>query len=134
MAGWSSRPTGSAAPIATPSVFGLSIGPDWSFVGSLFGLRERLEAYDRDAITFSALMERRFSERLSGNLGPVLDFGSIGPPGGTLTPYQIAGFQFGGRYDGTDSLLDPAKGYRVSGTLTPVLVLQRLRAPSRRCG
>lgn len=102
-----------------PSVFGLSIGPDWSFIGSLFGLRERLEAYDRDAITFSALMERRFSERLSANLGPVLDFGSIGPPGGTLTPYQILGFQFGGRYDGTDSLLDPAKGYRVSGALTP---------------
>ncbi|MFC7477418.1 autotransporter assembly complex family protein [Dankookia sp. GCM10030260] len=102
-----------------PSVFGLSIGPDWSFIGSLFGLRERLEAYDRDAITFSALMERRFSERISANLGPVLDFGSIGPPGGTLTPYQILGVQFGGRYDGTDSLLDPARGYRVSGTLTP---------------
>ena len=100
-----------------PSVFGLNIGPDWSFVGSLFGLRERLEAYDRDAITFSALMERRFSERLSGNLGPVLDFGSIGPPGGTLTPYQILGFQFGGRYDGTDSLLDPAQ--RLPGRAAP---------------
>jgi translocation and assembly module TamA len=102
-----------------PAVFGLNLGPQWSFVGSLFGLRERLEAYDRDAITFSALMERRFSEKLSLNAGPVLDFGSIGPPGGTLTPYQILGIQFGGRYDGTDSLLDPARGWRVNGTLTP---------------
>ena len=102
-----------------PAVFGLNIGPDWSFLGSLFGLRERLEAYDRDAITFAALLERRFSERLSGNLGPVLDFGSIGPPGGSLTPYQILGFQFGGRYDGTDSLLDPARGWRANGALTP---------------
>jgi len=102
-----------------PSVFGLDIGPDFSFVGSLFGLRERLEAYDRNAVTFSALIERRFSERLSVNAGPVLDFGDIGPPDGTLTPYQILGFQLGGRYDGADSLLDPAKGYRVSGALTP---------------
>lgn len=102
-----------------PAVFGLNIGPDWSFVGSLFGLRERLEAYDRDAITFSALLERRFSDRLSLNAGPVLDFGSIGPPGGSLSAYQILGVQFGGRYDGTDSLLDPARGFRVNGALTP---------------
>ena len=64
-------------------------------------------------------MERRFSERLSANAGPVLDFGSIGPPDGKLTPYEILGFQLGGRYDGADSLLDPSKGWRVSGTLTP---------------
>jgi translocation and assembly module TamA len=102
-----------------PAVFGLNIGPEWSFVGSLWGLRERLEAYDRDAITFAALMERRFSQRLSLNAGPVLDFGSSGPPGGPLTPYQILGVQLGGRYDGTDSLLDPARGFRVTGTLTP---------------
>ncbi|MBK1657809.1 outer membrane protein assembly factor [Paracraurococcus ruber] len=102
-----------------PSVFGLGLGPEWSFVGSLFGLRERLEAYDRDAVTASALLERRFSERLTLNAGPVVDFGSSGPPGGTLTPYQIAGVQFGGRWDGTDSLLDPARGWRANGALTP---------------
>ncbi|MDO9708211.1 autotransporter assembly complex protein TamA [Paracraurococcus lichenis] len=102
-----------------PAVFGLNIGPDWAFIGSLYGLRERLEAYDRDAVTFSALLERRFSERLTGNIGPVLDFGSSGPPGGTLTPYQIAGVQVGGRWDAADSLLDPARGWRVNGTLTP---------------
>ncbi|TCZ55103.1 autotransporter assembly complex protein TamA [Roseicella aquatilis] len=102
-----------------PAFFGLGLGPDWAFIGNLWGLRERLEAYDRDAITFSGLAERRFSERLSGNLGPVLDFGSIGPPGGPLTPYEILGLQFGGRYDGTDSLLDPARGVRVGGAVTP---------------
>jgi translocation and assembly module TamA len=102
-----------------PHVFGLGFGPQWSFIGSIWYLRERLEAYDRDAITLSALLERRYSRRLSFNFGPVLDFGSSGPPGGTLTPYQIAGVQFGTRYDGTDSLLDPARGWRVNGTLTP---------------
>ncbi|RAI60227.1 outer membrane protein assembly factor [Roseicella frigidaeris] len=102
-----------------PDVFGFGLGPQWSFIGSAWYLRERLEAYDRDAVTLSALLERRLSRRFSFNFGPVLDFGSSGPPGGTLTPYQIAGVQFGTRYDGTDSLLDPSRGWRVNGTLTP---------------
>ncbi|MBC4016846.1 autotransporter assembly complex protein TamA [Siccirubricoccus deserti] len=102
-----------------PGALDRLLGPDWSLLGNAAALRERLDAYDRDAITASLLVERRVSERLSYNLGPVMDFGSIGPPDGKLDPYQIAGFQFGGRYDGADSLLDPSKGYRVSGTLTP---------------
>nr|WP_256476256.1 BamA/TamA family outer membrane protein [Siccirubricoccus soli] len=102
-----------------PAMLSAWLGPDWSLLANAALLRERLEAYDRDAITASVLAERKISERLSANLGPVMDFGSIGPPDGKLTPYQIAGIQFGARYDGTDSLLDPSRGWRVTGTLTP---------------
>jgi translocation and assembly module TamA len=102
-----------------PGALDTLLGPDWSLLGSAAALRERLDAYDRDAITASLLVERRVSDRLSYNLGPVMDFGSIGPPDGKLEPYQIAGFQFGGRYDGSDNLLDPSRGFRVNGTLTP---------------
>jgi len=59
------------------------------------------------------------SERLTLNAGPVFDFGQIGPPDGRLTPYQILGVTFGGRYDGTDSLLDPSRGWRLTGSVTP---------------
>ncbi|WP_149537567.1 autotransporter assembly complex protein TamA [Siccirubricoccus phaeus] len=102
-----------------PAMLSAWLGPDWSLLGNAAMLRERLEAYDRDAITASVLAEKKISERLSANFGPVLDFGSIGPPDGELTPYQIAGIQFGARYDGTDNLLDPSRGWRVNGTLTP---------------
>ena len=94
-------------------------GRDLTLVVSLFALRERLEAYDRDAITGTVLLEQRLSERLSVQAGPTVDFGSSGPPGGTLSPYQIVGITGGGRYDGTDSLLDPAKGWRLNGAVTP---------------
>ena len=94
-------------------------GRDLTLVVSLFALRERLEAYDRDAITGTVLLEQRLSERLSVQAGPTVDIGSSGPPGGTLTPYQIVGITGGSRYDGTDSLLDPAKGWRLNGAVTP---------------
>jgi translocation and assembly module TamA len=92
---------------------------DLTLVGSLGALRERLEAYDRDAVLASALLERRVSEQLTAFAGPTLDIGQAGPPGGPLRAYQIAGITTGARFDGTDSLLDPARGWRLTGTLTP---------------
>ncbi|CAA9256938.1 MAG: Outer membrane component of TAM transport system [uncultured Acetobacteraceae bacterium] len=95
------------------------LGRDLTLVVSLFALRERLEAYDRDAITGTVLFEQRLSERLFVQAGPTADFGRSGPPDGRLTNYQIAGLTFGGRYDGTDSLLDPSQGWRLNGAVTP---------------
>lgn len=117
------------ATLRSPGLF----GRDLTMVASLGALRERLEAYDRDAITASLLLERRLSERLTLSAGPVLDFGQIGPTGGTLTPYQVVGVLFGGRYDGTDSLLDPARGWRLSGGITPSFSLRESApfAPTR---
>ncbi len=94
-------------------------GRDLTLVVSLFALRERLEAYDRDAITGTVLFEQRLSERLFVQAGPAADFGRSGPSGGRLVPYEIAGVTFGGRYDGTDSLLDPSQGWRLNGAVTP---------------
>jgi translocation and assembly module TamA len=95
------------------------LGRDLTLVVSLFALRERLEAYDRDAITGTVLFEQRLSERLFVQAGPTADFGRSGSPDGRLTNYQIAGLTFGGRYDGTDSLLDPSQGWRLNGAVTP---------------
>lgn len=94
-------------------------GRDLALVVSLFALRERLEAYDRDAITAAVLLEQRVSERLFVQAGPTVDFGRSGPPDGNLSAYQIAGVAFGARYDETDSLLDPSRGWRFNGAVTP---------------
>jgi translocation and assembly module TamA len=104
-----------AATFRSPGLFGRNL----TLVASLGALRERLDAYDRDAITASVLLERRLTEQLTVRAGPTAEFGEIGPPDGELSPYQIVGVLFGARYDGTDSLLDPSKGWRLDGSVTP---------------
>jgi translocation and assembly module TamA len=103
------------ATLRAPGLF----GRDLALIGTLGALRERLDAYDRDAVLASALVERRLTERLTLRAGPTAEFGSVGPPGGPLRPYQTVGLLFGGRWDSTDSLLDPARGWRLDGTVTP---------------
>jgi translocation and assembly module TamA len=81
-------------------------------------LRERLEAYDRDAIVVTALLERPLTERWTLRSGPTFETGRIGRDG-NLSPFTLAGFVLGARYDGTDSLLDPRRGYRADVSVTP---------------
>jgi translocation and assembly module TamA len=92
---------------------------DLTLVSTAGALRERLEAYDRDAVVASVVVEQWRSERLTAFAGPTVDIGQAGPPGGSLTPYRIAGVTLGARFDGTDTLLDPARGWRAIGTLNP---------------
>ena len=109
-----------AATLRSPGLF----GRDLTLVASLGALRERLEAYDRDAVTAAVLLERRVTEQLTLRAGPTAEFGAIGPPGGKLSSYQIVGLLLGARYDTTDSLLDPAKGWRADGAITPSYSLE----------
>lgn len=81
-------------------------------------VRERLDAYDRDAIIASALAERRLNDRLALQAGPQFESGRIGRYG-TLDPFTLVGFVTGVRWDGTTSLLDPTSGARASVTATP---------------
>jgi translocation and assembly module TamA len=81
-------------------------------------LRERLEAYDRDAIVVTTLLERPLTETLVLRGGPTFETGRIGRDG-NLAPFTLAGFVLGARYDGTDSLLDPRRGIRADVTVTP---------------
>ncbi|MFC0386403.1 autotransporter assembly complex protein TamA [Muricoccus vinaceus] len=103
------------ATLGVPGLF----GRDLTLVTTAGALRERLRAYDRDAGVASAILEQRVSDHLTFGIGPTLDIGESGLPGGPLRPYQIAGVALTGRWDGTDSLLNPTKGWRVNGRLTP---------------
>jgi translocation and assembly module TamA len=81
-------------------------------------VRELLEAYDREALIASALAERRLSDRLALQGGPLFETGRIGRYG-NLEPFTLVGFVTGLRWDGTTSLLDPTSGQRASITATP---------------
>ncbi|MBU8545228.1 MULTISPECIES: autotransporter assembly complex protein TamA [Roseomonadaceae] len=83
-------------------------------------LRERLDAYDRDAITTSALLERPFGARWVLQAGPTFETGKIGRDG-DMQAFTLAGFVMGARYDNTDDPLDPRRGYRLSATVTPYM-------------
>ncbi|WP_137123803.1 autotransporter assembly complex family protein [Roseomonas sp. HF4] len=81
-------------------------------------VRERLEAYDRDAVLASALAERALTERLALQAGPLYEAGRIGRYG-NLDDFALVGFVGGVRWDSTTSLLDPTSGQRASLTVTP---------------
>lgn len=99
-------------------------GRDLSLVNTLGALRERLEAYDRDGIVASAILEQRHSERLTYGAGPLVDIGRDGPTGGPLTDYQVLGVALNLRWDDSNSLLDPTRGLRIIATLTPSYSVQ----------
>ncbi len=82
------------------------------------GIRERLEAYDRDVVTTAILLERPFGERWTLRAGPTFETGRIGRAG-SLEPFTLAGFVMGASYDGADSLLDPRRGWRLDAAVTP---------------
>ena len=97
----------------------LPLGYAGTFVGSLSYVRDRLDSYDRDAGLLSLLYERRLTDRWTLSAGPVAEVGRSAPSGGTLEAYQIAGFTGQLRYDSTDNALDPRRGIRAMGSITP---------------
>ncbi len=89
-----------------------------TLVAEVAVVRERLEAYDRDAAVASVLLERPFGERWVLQTGPSFETGRIGRDG-NWQEFNLAGWVFGARYDGTDNLLDPTSGIRASAVVTP---------------
>ena len=89
-----------------------------TLVGEVLLLRERLEAYDRDAFVTSLLFERPAGENWTLRGGPIFETGRIGRDG-NLSPFTLAGIVLAARYDETDSVLDPRRGVRLDLAATP---------------
>jgi len=81
-------------------------------------LRERLLAYDRDAITASFTLERRISTRLTLSAGLAADVGETSEIDADLR-YALLSVPLGARYDGSNSLLNPTSGYRANLVVSP---------------
>ncbi len=83
-------------------------------------LRERLLAYDRDAVTAGFSLERKIDPRLTATIGIAGDIGRTTEVDRSIS-YRLVSLPLGMRYDGTDSLLDPTRGYRASLVVAPTL-------------
>lgn len=86
------------------------------------GLRERLDAYDRDAFVASVLLEHPLGDRWTVQGGPIFETGRIGRDD-NLAPFTLLGVVTGVRYDSTESLLDPRSGLRANLSVTPYAAL-----------
>ena len=89
-----------------------------TLVADVAALRERLEAYDRDAVVTSVLLERPIGDRWVVQSGPTLESGQIGRDG-DYEPFHLAGLVMGVRYDSTSSPLDAREGVRANLTVIP---------------
>ena len=85
-------------------------------------LRERLLAYDRDAVTAGVSLERRLNPRVTVSAGLAGEVGRTAELDQT-NDYQLLAVPLGLRYDGTDNLLDPTRGYRANLLVAPTLAL-----------
>lgn len=102
------------ATLRQPEVFERNIG----LVTRIGLVKENLEAYDRDAFVASSIAEHRLTENITLQAGPSFETGRIGRYG-ELDPYSLIGFMGGLRWNSTNSLLDPSRGFRASVSATP---------------
>jgi translocation and assembly module TamA len=81
-------------------------------------IRERLDAYDRDAVVFGPVLERKFNPRLTGTLGLQVEVAHLD---GADTPHNVILLGVPGTltWNTTDSTLDPTRGIRLTAALTP---------------
>jgi translocation and assembly module TamA len=85
-------------------------------------LRERLRAYDRDAITAGFSLERRIDPRLTLSAGVAAEIGKTSELDQDLS-YSLLSLPLGARFDGTDNVLDPTRGYRANLLVSPTISL-----------
>jgi translocation and assembly module TamA len=89
----------------------------------LAGISEQLEAYDRDAVTAGAFLERRFAPGLTGRAGLSFEDARVAQ-GDAPEDYQMLSLPLTVTYDSTDDPLDPTRGVRLLAEAAPVRVLQ----------
>ncbi len=83
---------------------------------------EDTDAYTEDSARVYIGLDRRWRENWLLGVGGLFEFSSVEEDGET-EDFMYLGLPLTARYDNTDDLLDPSRGFRLSGTLTPYLGL-----------
>jgi len=97
-------------------------GRNQTLTFDIAGVRERLDAYDRDAFTLSALLDRTISPRLSFGFGPQVEFSRVTQDDVT-TNYQLFGVLGQARWSDVDDRLNPSQGVRAALLVNPTYSL-----------
>lgn len=95
----------------------------------LAAVSESLDAYDRDAVTAAATLERRFSPRLKVGAGLAFEDARV-TQDVTARDYRLLSLPLTLTYDGTQDPLDPRQGLRLSLATTPAQVLEGDPSPT----
>jgi translocation and assembly module TamA len=85
-------------------------------------LREKLDAYDRDAFTAAILLERPLSERLTIAAGPLGEISRVTQDDVT-TNYELLGVLGQVRWEDVDNVLNPSRGLRANALVSPIYSL-----------
>lgn len=98
---------------------------DQNLVGRTILSRENTDAYNSIRLEVGAgierVSERLFQKRVTYSIGTEFLISNERPIGGTRNTFYVAGLPSTIRYDGTDDLFEPTKGFRVSAALIPEL-------------
>lgn len=95
----------------------------------LGAVNESLDAYDREAVTAGAILERRFTRwrrprgQLRGSAGIAFERARIAQ-NGPARDYQLLSLPLTIGYDSSDAPLDPRRGLRLAAQVTPAQVLE----------
>lgn len=94
------------------------LGRDLQSTSQIGAVRERLRAYDRDAVLASFVLEHRLSDTMAVAAGPNYEEGRIGRDG-DMEAFRLFGLTGIFRYDNTTNPLDPRQGQRFTFSATP---------------
>jgi translocation and assembly module TamA len=89
----------------------------------LGAVSERLEAYDRDALTASAQLEQRLSARLRISAGLGVEHAAISQDG-PAEDVALFSLPMTLDWDASDDPLDPRRGWRLAAQVTPAPIVQ----------
>ncbi|ACJ01268.1 outer membrane protein, OMP85 family [Rhodospirillum centenum SW] len=97
----------------------LSRGQSLSLSGEI--LSERPDAYRRDAVVLSAIVERPLTDSLTGSLGVTFEQSRV-EDGLRETTNTLVGVPAAVTWDRSNDLLNPTSGFRLSALVTPYVV------------
>ncbi|UFN50941.1 autotransporter assembly complex protein TamA [Roseomonas sp. OT10] len=97
-------------------------GRNMSLVMEVAALRERLLAYDRDAVTANVALETRPEPRLTLSGGVLMEYGDT-TEDGIKTNNQLVGLIGTALWDDTDNVLNPSRGQRANLLVSPIYSL-----------
>ncbi len=90
---------------------------------TLGAVSDHPDAFDRDAVTAGAALQRRISARLSASGGLAYEQSRVAQDG-PARDYRLFSLPLMLDYDGSDDLLDPRHGLRIAAQLSPTRVLE----------
>ncbi len=95
---------------------------DQNFNARLDLKHENTEAYKEDSVSTFVGLDRRWRERWILGIGTSLEYAEIDDDGSTDN-FTLAGLPMSARFDSTNDLLDPTKGFRFGANIVPYVGL-----------